>query len=202
MATQTATEIEYVEEHEIGESAARHDTQQETAVNDASDPTSPSSAEPEFPTGVKLWFVMVTVGAVLILVSVDMNIVATAVPSITDHFHTVADVGWYSSAFRLCACAFQFMFGKAYKLFSVKRVFLLANVVSIVGSRCCARRLPRRPCWSSAELWLDSALLVFFWVASSCCSRRCLCGDDPCSSASWVASKVCPPWLHRCSEVS
>ncbi|OJD28495.1 hypothetical protein ACJ73_00094 [Blastomyces percursus] len=69
----------------------------------------------------------------LILTAVDMNIVATAVPSITDHFHTVADVGWYSSSFRLCVCAFQFL-GKAYTLFSVKRLFLLANVISILGS--------------------------------------------------------------------
>ncbi|KAJ6172671.1 MFS general substrate transporter [Penicillium chermesinum] len=66
-----------------------------------------------------------------------MNIIATAVPSITDHFHTVADVGWYSSAFRLCQCSFQFAFGKAYKLFSIKRIFLLANVVSIGGSLVC-----------------------------------------------------------------
>ncbi|CEI70757.1 Efflux pump roqT [Fusarium venenatum] len=92
--------------------------------------------EPEIvhPEGIKLWLIMLSVTAVLILSSVDMNIVATAVPSITDHFHTVAHVGWYSSAFRLCVCAFQFIFGKAYKLFSVKRVFLLANAISIAGS--------------------------------------------------------------------
>lgn len=58
--------------------------------------------------------------------------------SITDHFHTVADVGWYSSAFRLCSCAFQFIFGKLYKLFSVKRIFLLAQVIFLVGSLLCS----------------------------------------------------------------
>ncbi|KAF4994304.1 hypothetical protein FGRMN_5889 [Fusarium graminum] len=87
-----------------------------------------------YPAGVRLWLIMLSVVAVLILSSIDMNIVATAVPSITDHFHTVAHVAWYSSAFRLCVCAFQFVFGKAYKLFSPKRVFLLANVISIIGS--------------------------------------------------------------------
>jgi MFS family permease len=80
---------------------------------------------------------MLTLAAALVLSSIDMNIVATAVPSITDYFHTVADVGWYSSAFRLCQCAFQFMFGKAYKLFSIKRIFLSANVISIAGSLLC-----------------------------------------------------------------
>lgn len=106
-------------------------------VDEISDPASSSEEAVIYPIGTKFWLIMLTVGAVLVLSSIDMNIVATAVPSITDHFHTVADVGWYSSAFRLCACAFQFLFGKAYKLFSIKRVFLLANGISIAGSLLC-----------------------------------------------------------------
>ncbi|KAJ2998008.1 hypothetical protein NUW58_g464 [Xylaria curta] len=90
-----------------------------------------------YPSGAQLWLVLLTMGAVLVITCIDMNIVATAVPSITDHFHTVADVGWYSSAFRLSVSAFQFVFGKAYTLFSVKRLFLVANAISIVGSILC-----------------------------------------------------------------
>ncbi|GAQ34926.1 hypothetical protein AtubIFM57143_010192 [Aspergillus tubingensis] len=93
--------------------------------------------EAEYPSGTKFWLLMLTLAAVLILSSIDMNIVATAVPSITDYFHTVADVGWYSSAFRLCQCSFQFVFGKVYKLFSIKTIFLLANAISIAGSLLC-----------------------------------------------------------------
>ena len=124
--------------HGLGDSArssGRH-TQETTTIDRIHDPT-PSSVQTEYPTGAKLWLILLTLGAVLILASIDMNIIATAVPSITDHFHTVADVGWYSSAFRLCACAFQFVFGKSYTLFSVKRVFLLANAISIAGSLLC-----------------------------------------------------------------
>nr|RBR01955.1 hypothetical protein FVER53263_12880 [Fusarium verticillioides] len=91
-------------------------------------------ADAEYPTGIKLWLTILSVVCILVLASIDMNIVATAVPAITDHFHTVAHVGWYSSAFRLSVCAFQFIFGKAYKLFSVKRIFLLSNFISMVGS--------------------------------------------------------------------
>ena len=149
MASLIITEVECAEEHTIiriaddaegnalgnsASSSGRH--VQGTTVDETSDPTR-SSVQPECPTGAKFWLIILTVGAVLILTCVDMNIVATAVPSITDHFHTVADVGWYSSAFRLCACAFQFVFGKAYTLFSVKRVFLLANAISIAGSLLC-----------------------------------------------------------------
>ncbi|KAF5552099.1 major facilitator superfamily transporter [Fusarium phyllophilum] len=88
----------------------------------------------EYPTGIRLWLTILSVVSILVLASIDMNIVATAVPAITDHFHTTAHVGWYSSAFRLTVCAFQFIFGKVYKLFSVKRIFLMSNVISIVGS--------------------------------------------------------------------
>ena len=149
MASLTITEVECTEERTVvwaagnadgnslgnpASSSSRH--AQETTVDQISD-LAHSSVHLEYPTGAKFWLIILTVGAVLILTCIDMNIVATAVPSITDHFHTVADVGWYSSAFRLCVCAFQFVFGKAYTLFSVKRVFLLANAISIVGSLLC-----------------------------------------------------------------
>jgi hypothetical protein len=78
------------------------------AVDEISDP----DALPEgvqYPTGVKFWLLMFNLGAVIILGAIDMSIVATAVPRITDHFHTVADIGWYSIAFRLCQCSFQFL---------------------------------------------------------------------------------------------
>ncbi len=140
MASITITEAGCAEEHNgkvCGDPASSSGRPtQETTVDEISD-SAHHSIQPEYPTGAKFWLIMLTVGAVLILTCIDMNIVATAVPSITGHFHTVADVGWYSSAFRLCVCAFQFVFGKAYTFFSVKRVFLLANIVSIAGSLLC-----------------------------------------------------------------
>ena len=152
MASLTITEVECTEEHATTRIAGNADGTTrngfgdpasssgghapETTVDETSDPAH-SSVQVEYPTGAKFWLIMLTVAAVLIPTCIDMNIVATAVPSITDHFHTVANVGWYSSAFRLCVCAFQFVFGKAYTLFSVKRVFLLANAISIAGSLLC-----------------------------------------------------------------
>lgn len=100
--------------------------------------TAEAAAENNYPTGTKFWFTILSLCVVLIIGGLDTNIVATAAPSITDHFHTVADVGWYASAFRICTCAFQFMFGKMYKLFSIKAVFLIANVIFLIGSLMCA----------------------------------------------------------------
>lgn len=46
--------------------------------------------------------------------------------------------GWYSSAYRLCLCSFQFLFGKLYKMFSFKRIFLISVAVFLVGSVLCS----------------------------------------------------------------
>lgn len=99
---------------------------------------STTNIEASYLTGTKFWFTIIALCVVLILGGLDANIVATAVPSITNHFHTVADVGWYSSAFRLCTCAFQFGFAKLYKFFSIKTIFLISIVIFLVGSLLCA----------------------------------------------------------------
>lgn len=90
--------------------------------------------ETTYPTGIRFWLIMACYAMVLAFIGLDMSIVATAVPSITDEFHTVADVGWYSSAFRLCACSFAFMFGKIYKLFPLRPTFMASIVVFMLGS--------------------------------------------------------------------
>lgn len=94
--------------------------------------------ESRYPTGAKLNLILLSIGLVLILSGMDASIVAIAVPAMTDHWHTVKDVGWYSAAYRLCMCSFQFMFGKLYKLFSVKRVFMASVGIFLIGSAICA----------------------------------------------------------------
>lgn len=90
--------------------------------------------ETRYPTGIRFWLILLCSAIVLVFMGLDTSIVSTAVPSITDEFHTVADVGWYSSAFRLCASAFAFMFGKIYTLFPVRPVFLASTALSVCGS--------------------------------------------------------------------
>ena len=72
------------------------------------DETSTAEGETHYPIGTKFWLIMLSIGLVLIIATMDASIVAVAVPSMTDHWHTVADVGWYSAAYRLCQCSFQF----------------------------------------------------------------------------------------------
>jgi hypothetical protein len=51
-----------------------------------------------FPTGPKLWSTMASMCIALFLSGLDITIVAVAVPSITDEFQTISDIGWYSAA--------------------------------------------------------------------------------------------------------
>ncbi|KAL9095837.1 MAG: hypothetical protein Q9165_001834 [Trypethelium subeluteriae] len=90
--------------------------------------------EIEYPTGFKFVMICIAVATSLFLMGLDLKIVATAVPSITDEFKTITDIGWYSSAFWLPICSFQFMFGKIYSVFSIKWVFVASLAIFEIGS--------------------------------------------------------------------
>ena len=65
------------------------------------------------------------------------TIVTTAVPRITDEFHSLDQVGWYGSAFFLTLASFQSTWGKLYKYFALKFVFLVSVMVFELGSLVC-----------------------------------------------------------------
>ncbi|KAL8711729.1 MAG: hypothetical protein Q9220_003900 [cf. Caloplaca sp. 1 TL-2023] len=93
-----------------------------------------SEQRDDSPSGKKWVALVAALALALVLVGLDNTIVATAVPSITNEFKTIADVGWYSSAFRLSSCSFQFMFGKLYTIYSPKVVFTIALAIFELGS--------------------------------------------------------------------
>lgn len=90
-----------------------------------------------YPTGLKLAFLLTSVFVSMFLVSLDRLIISTAIPQITDDFHSVTDIGWYGSAYLLSNSAFQLMYGKMYTFFSVKAVFLTAITLFETGSAIC-----------------------------------------------------------------
>ncbi|KAL5356064.1 major facilitator superfamily domain-containing protein [Aspergillus floccosus] len=73
----------------------------------------------------------------MLLVVMDMTILATAIPPITDQFHSLDDVGWYGSVFFMTVASSQSTWGKAYKYFDLKTVFLLTIFIFEVGSLIC-----------------------------------------------------------------
>ncbi|KAL8890820.1 MAG: hypothetical protein Q9215_002046 [Flavoplaca cf. flavocitrina] len=67
-----------------------------------------------------------------------MTIVATAIPRITDEFHSLDQVGWYASAFLMTLASFQSSWGKAYKYLPLKWSFLASVLIFEIGSLICA----------------------------------------------------------------
>jgi MFS transporter, DHA2 family, glioxin efflux transporter len=95
-------------------------------------------ATSDYPAGFRLGMIVVALILSIFLVALDMTIVATAIPRITDEFHSLDQVGWYGSAFFLTLAAFQSTWGKAYKYFPLKISFLISIVIFEVGSLICA----------------------------------------------------------------
>lgn len=106
-----------------------------------------------YPTGWKLGSVVVALVLTVFLASLDMvrftvclpqranpltkNIIATAIPRITEQFHALDDIGWYGSALFLTVASSQSVWGKAYKFFDLKTVFLVSVAIFEIGSLVC-----------------------------------------------------------------
>ncbi|RYP55442.1 hypothetical protein DL769_010170 [Monosporascus sp. CRB-8-3] len=90
-----------------------------------------------YPSGVKLWMAVVSLCAVSFLFGLDLTIVAAAVPSLTNYFKTVEDIGWYSSAYSVMTASFTFLFGKLYTLAPAKRLYMVSICIFELGSLLC-----------------------------------------------------------------
>jgi MFS transporter, DHA2 family, glioxin efflux transporter len=95
------------------------------------------SEEGEYPAAFRLAMIVVALALSVFLVALDMTIVATAIPHITDQFHSLDQVGWYGSAFFLTLASFQSTWGKAYKYFPLKASFLISILIFEIGSLVC-----------------------------------------------------------------
>jgi MFS family permease len=108
-------------------------------VDDATaDPNQAAEDESHYPQGLTKLLIVASVTLAYVLTSMDSTIVSVVVPSLTDDFRTTRDIGWYSAAYRLCVCGFQFMFGKLYKTLPAKDIFLSSIVLFMIGSVVCA----------------------------------------------------------------
>ncbi|KZT52965.1 major facilitator superfamily transporter [Calocera cornea HHB12733] len=123
----TLTDIQLPESGVPTEKPSRADDSAETVAG-----------EVEYPSGFRLLAIVVAVVASIFLAALDMTIVATAIPRITDEFHSLDDVGWYGSAFFLTLASFQSTWGKAFKYFSLKYGVLTSVGIFELGSLICA----------------------------------------------------------------
>ncbi|KAJ6183797.1 hypothetical protein N7519_005098 [Penicillium mononematosum] len=101
-------------------------------------PFGPGMGPPvEYPKGLKLYSIIVPLYFTAFLTALDRTIIVNAIPSITNQFNSIDDIGWYGSAYLLTFCAFQLLFGKIYSFYNPKWVFVTAVVIFEIGSAIC-----------------------------------------------------------------
>ncbi|KAN0110016.1 major facilitator superfamily transporter [Hyaloscypha variabilis] len=112
---------------------------QESAPDSGTDEERETTTEPEieYASGFKLVAVILALALSVFLVSLDLTIVATAIPKITDTFKSQDFVSWIGSAFFLTIAAFQSTWGKAFKFWDLKYTFLLSVFIFELGSLIC-----------------------------------------------------------------
>lgn len=89
---------------------------------------------PDYATGLRLFLIMFTLSMSGLLTALEIGIISTAIPAITDEFHALDDVGWYGSATFLLTATTSAMWGKAYKYLNVKYAYLASIAVFLIGS--------------------------------------------------------------------
>lgn len=100
-------------------------------------PSKAEEPEPQYITGMRLYLVSISITLAVALLFLDVSIVATAIPRITDQFNSLSDVGWYGGAYQLGSAVFMPLTGKIYTYFSSKWSFLSFFAVFEVGSLLC-----------------------------------------------------------------
>lgn len=71
------------------------------------------------------------------LIIQDRTIIAIPLAAITNEFSSIQDVGWYGSAYMLTNACFTPVFGRIYKIYSTKWVFLVSIIIFEAGSALC-----------------------------------------------------------------
>lgn len=116
-----------------------NDTTKEDSHDTAADPAAADNSgwvmdTSDFPGPKALFWIMIALLISMFIQNLDSTIIATAIPSITDEFHSVSQVGWYGSACFLTFASFQSTWGKAFKYFPIKATFLVSLFVFELGS--------------------------------------------------------------------
>ena len=89
----------------------------------------PPAATRPYPSGWRLYIIVVALLLVTLLVAIDNTVIGVVIPKITTVFKALTDVGWYGSAYLLTVTGFQPIFGNFYRLFQVKIVYLISVLI-------------------------------------------------------------------------
>lgn len=107
------------------------------AMHKSNEQSSTEAKDDNHLTGFSLYILLVSMLLLVFVITLDISVVATAVPRITDEFHTITDIGWYVSAFLISQCAVQPLAGRIFTFFPFKLGFLAFFGLFELGSVLC-----------------------------------------------------------------
>lgn len=87
-----------------------------------------------YPTGLKLWLSIISIMLSCLCYGLDMTMVAPTVPSVTNEFRSIGDIGWYSAVYGLVGSSLTFFWSRCYSLFNVKSTYLSTVVIFELGA--------------------------------------------------------------------
>ncbi|KAF2806873.1 uncharacterized protein BDZ99DRAFT_363040, partial [Mytilinidion resinicola] len=83
---------------------------------------------------LKVALIMFALGLAVFLAAIDITIITTALPTISEHFHSSAGYTWIGSSYLLASAASTPIWGKISDIWGRKPILLIANIVFFIGS--------------------------------------------------------------------
>ncbi|KAJ4389518.1 hypothetical protein N0V93_006988 [Gnomoniopsis smithogilvyi] len=88
----------------------------------------------QYATSFKLAAIMVTINLSTMVAALDLGIVATAIPAITEEFQSLDQIAWYSAACFILVGATSATWGKLFTYFPAPLAYMSALVLYLIGS--------------------------------------------------------------------
>ncbi|PQK08918.1 hypothetical protein BB8028_0001g09900 [Beauveria bassiana] len=110
-------------------------------LDDAASPTDQQEAQHQEQLtlhGAQLWTLVAGLYLGLYLLALELTMLATVIPTLTDEFHTMSDISWYEAAYVVTLCDFIPLVGQFYEQLRIKHVYLTFMLIFEAGLVICA----------------------------------------------------------------
>lgn len=136
-ATKEQTETQHVQiqdEHRTASSAASQEDGAENEKQGKQEEEGSSDGKINGRSKGKIAIIMLALCLAVFLAALDVTIITTALPTISEHFHSSAGYTWIGSAFLLANSASIPSWGKVSDIFGRKPMLLAGNIIFMIGS--------------------------------------------------------------------
>ncbi|KAI0891107.1 major facilitator superfamily-domain-containing protein [Annulohypoxylon nitens] len=125
-------------EPELGDKAGFDNSGSSEAGNNQGQDVEPQNTQtPAKRTQLEIAILMTTLCMAVFLAALDITIVSTALPTISDHFQSTSGYTWIGSAFLLAAAVVAPSWGKFSDIWGRKAILLIVTATFFLGSALC-----------------------------------------------------------------